>query len=84
MSKQMLMSSEEILRKKPSTQKKAHSQVESMKTFRELEIHKIELELQQEELQKAIDDKDDIYKRYIELEDLHNRFILHGLKKGNL
>ena len=75
---------EEILRKKPFLPKTAHSEADSLKAFHELEIQKIELEVQQEELQNAIDEKDDIYNRYIELEDLHNRFILHNLKNRNL
>jgi hypothetical protein len=75
---------EEILRNKGPKPKIAHSEADSVKAFHELEIQKIELELQQEALQKAMDARDDIYKRYTELEDLHNRFILHNLKNRNL
>jgi uncharacterized protein YydD (DUF2326 family) len=75
---------EEILRKKAPIPKMVHSEIDSLKAFQELEIHKIELELQYEELNKTLEDKDNIYKRYIELEELHNKFILHTLKKGDL
>jgi len=73
---------EELLKEHPSGSGLELSEADAIKLIHELEVYKVELELQQEEFSQAKDQIEDAIIRYNELSDLHNRLILHLLKKG--
>jgi hypothetical protein len=72
---------EEELRKNPGESGLELSEADKLKLIHELEVYKVELEMQQDELKAAKERIENINQKYNELFDLHNRFILHLLKK---
>ena len=73
---------EELMKKHPGEGALELSEADKLKLIHELEVYKVELEMQQEELRNTKDRIDTINQKYDELFDLHNRFILHMLKMG--
>ncbi len=73
---------EEALRKKPDEGGLELSEADKMKLIHELDVYKVEMEMQQEELKLTKERVDDLDKKYNELFDLHNRFILHMFKNN--
>ena len=61
---------EELLKKKSSKTASPFSEVESLRLIHELEVHQIELELQNEELGRAWADAEVVNDKYIRLYDL--------------
>lgn len=59
----------ELLKKKPYRANPQHSQTETLKLIHELEVHQIELELQNEELKLAKEQAEVISEKYAELYD---------------
>ena len=66
-SKILRKSAEEFLLKKPSDKGSRYSEVETRKLIHELEVHQIELEMQNEELQRAKVRAQDASEKYIDL-----------------
>ena len=60
---------EELLKKKSSKTASPFSEVESLRLIHELEVHQIELELQNEELRRALADAEVANDKYIRLYD---------------
>jgi hypothetical protein len=73
---------EEFLKKYPKESELELSEAEKLKLIHELEVYRVELEMQQEELSRTKEQIESLSKKYDELFDLHNRFIIHFLKKG--
>jgi hypothetical protein len=71
---------EAFLKEHPDKGEPDISESDQLKLIHELEVFKIELEMQQEELKHVKERTDVLNKKYNELFDLHNRFILHMLK----
>jgi hypothetical protein len=73
---------EAFLKEKPTVGGMELSEADQLKFIHELEVYKVELELQQQELMMAKDRVENLTQKYDELVDLHNRFIIHMLKTG--
>lgn len=79
--KDLRKKAEDELRKNPHEEGLNLSEADKLKLIHELEVYRVELEMQQQELMQAKDQVDKVVKKYNELFDLHNRFILHLVKK---
>ncbi len=75
---------EEELKKNPGDSDWDLSESDKIKLVHELDVYRIELEMQQQELLQAKEQVDKVVNKYNELLDLHNRFILHLVKKDNI
>jgi hypothetical protein len=73
---------EEFLKKNPGEGGLQLSEADKLKLIHELDVYKIELEMQQDELKLVKERTDALSKKYDELFDLHNRFIIHMIKMG--
>lgn len=56
------------------------SESELLKLIHELEVYRIELEMLQDELKRSDENMEEAMRKYEELSDLHNNFILHMIK----
>jgi hypothetical protein len=72
----------EVLKGKAPVKDLKLTEAEMLKMIHELEVYSIELKMLQEELEQTDGKIVDITRKYDELSDLHNRFILHVIK-GN-
>ena len=75
--KELRHKAEEALRKYPPDEDPSLSEADKLKLVHELEVYKVELEMQQQELIKAKKQSDQMTEKYDALLDLHNRFVLH-------
>lgn len=75
---------EALLREKSDQYDQKYSESDQLKLRHELEVHKIELDLQDEEMEKIAVEKERCEDEYNKLYDLHTQFILHMIKTGRL
>jgi len=69
-----------LMKKKPPLTVSKLSEADALKLIHELDVQRIELEIQNEELIQAKKQVEIATEKYAELYDLHHRVILHFMK----
>jgi hypothetical protein len=73
---------EEFLRNNSSGSELQFTEADVLKLVHELDVLRIKVEMQEEELLRAKEEAENATQKYNELFELHNRFIVHLLKHG--